>query len=80
MAPGVLSSACLLTGKPCRQAAHPADLRSPQASIWGEDMDNLPVPTSRRASLSPSAPCMPGSPHRRLASNPKCVYNIYSPA
>ncbi len=48
MAPGVLSSACLLTGKPCRQAAHPADLRSPQASIWDEDIDNLPVPTSRK--------------------------------
>jgi hypothetical protein len=46
MAPGVLSSACLATAKPCRQAAHPADLRSPQTSIWGEDMDNLPVPTS----------------------------------
>jgi len=46
MAQGALSSACLLTGKPCRQAAHPADLRSPQASIWGEDIDNLPVPTS----------------------------------
>jgi len=24
MAPGVLSSACLATGKPCRQAPHPA--------------------------------------------------------
>lgn len=47
MTPGVLSSACLLTGKPCRQAPHPADLRSPQASIWGKDFDNLPVPTSR---------------------------------
>jgi len=47
MAPDVLSSACLTTGKPCRQTAHPADLRSPQASIWGEDFDNLPVPTSR---------------------------------
>jgi hypothetical protein len=47
MNPGVLSSACLVTGKPCRQAPHPADLRPPQASIWGEDIDNLPVPTSR---------------------------------
>jgi len=27
MAPGVLSSACLATGKPYRQIAHPADLR-----------------------------------------------------
>jgi len=45
MAPGTPSSACLVTGKPCRQAAHPADLRSSQASIWGEDTDNLPVPT-----------------------------------
>jgi hypothetical protein len=44
MAPGVLSSACLVTGKPCRQTAHPADLPSPQASIWGEDIDNLQIP------------------------------------
>jgi hypothetical protein len=48
MAQGVLSSACLLTGKPCRQAPHPAVLRSPQASIWDEDIDNLPVPTSQK--------------------------------
>ena len=48
MAPGVLSSACLVTAKPCPQAAHPADLRSPQASIWDEDMDNLPVPAARK--------------------------------
>jgi hypothetical protein len=48
MAPGVLSSACLATAKPCRQTAHPADLQSPQAPIWGEDMDNLPVPTSQK--------------------------------
>jgi hypothetical protein len=48
MALGVLSSACLVTAKPCRQAAHPADLRSPQASIWGEDIDNLPIPISRK--------------------------------
>jgi hypothetical protein len=76
MAPGVLSSPCLATGKPYRQTAHPADLRSPQASTWGEDSDNLPVATSRRASLSPSAPRMPGSPHKRFALNPKYENSI----
>jgi len=44
MNPDVLSSACLVTGKPCRQAPHPADLRPPQASIWGENIDNLQIP------------------------------------
>ncbi len=52
MAPGVLSSACLATGKPYRQTAHPADLRSPLASTWGED-----------SILKPRAPKPPGKLH-----------------
>ncbi len=76
MAPGVLSSACLLTGKPCRQAAHPAVLRSPQASIWDEDIDNLPVPTYRGRTCLHLAHVYPVPRTGVFALNPKCVYNI----
>jgi len=47
MALGVLSSACLADGK-CLPLNCSSDCSLiPQASFWGEDIDNLPVPTSR---------------------------------
>jgi hypothetical protein len=44
----VLGSAYRVTKNTCRQTAHPADLRPPQASIWGKDLNNLPDSTSQR--------------------------------
>jgi hypothetical protein len=46
MIPGVLGSACQMAKKHGHRLAHLADLGSPQPSIWGKDLDNLPDSTS----------------------------------
>jgi len=48
MVPGILASACRVAGKRLYQVFHPADLRSDQRSIRGDDMDNLLLSASLR--------------------------------